>query len=136
MGESVMRSAGYTNITLAATGTKALHILHNSTQHITLLNLTLTEMRQFSLLEQISAQHSNTSIIILAPPEQPARAYKCLEKGADDYIFLPIHERIAKNIWSSAWKKKRERRTLDMLQAAQARACEKETILKDIASTI
>ena len=73
--------------------------------------------------------HTHT---VLANPEEASSAYKCLEKGADDYIILPIRLPVAKNMWSTVWKKKRERRTLDLLYTERAICTEKEKILKDL----
>jgi len=131
-----LASAGYTNIKSACSVKEAGELLETDAFQLILLSLSLPAMSGFSFLEQISEQHGALSIIVLANPEEASSAYKCLEKGADDYIILPIRLPVAKNMWSTVWKKKRERRTLDLLYTERAICTEKEKILKDLGQLV
>lgn len=64
--------------------------------------------------------------------EDSSIAYKCLEKGADDYIIVPISVPVVKDIWATVWKNKRERKALDLLYEERKKSKKKDALLQNL----
>ena len=69
---------------------------------------------------------------MLSSAEDTPLVYECLEKGADDYIIKPIRPAVVKNLWSNIWRKKRERKILNLLTTEKEESDEKSKQLEDL----
>jgi DNA-binding NtrC family response regulator len=116
--------------------TQLLDELKDDQIHILLLSLSLPDMKEnaTAFLEIVSVKSPNTCVIIVADAEDAPTAYQCLAEGADDFLVAPLRAAQVKDIWSNVWRKKRERKTLDLLNTEREECDRKDRILKGLVS--
>ncbi|OMP03659.1 hypothetical protein COLO4_10285 [Corchorus olitorius] len=93
----------------AANGLQAWKILEDLTQHI---DLVLTEvvmpcLSGIGLLHKIMIHKTrkNVPVIMMSSHDSMGLVFKCLSKGAVDFLVKPIRKNELKNLWQHVWRR-------------------------------
>ena len=89
MIRSVFESAGYPQITTAASGEEALALMAKKTPGIILLDVMMPGMDGFELLQEIRAV-STVPVLMLTAKGEAEDRFAGFELGADDYLVKPF----------------------------------------------
>ncbi|XP_031381176.1 two-component response regulator-like PRR37 isoform X2 [Punica granatum] len=105
---ALLRNCGY-EVTNAANGWQAWKILEDITNHI---DLVLTEvsvplLSGVALLSKIMRHKTlkNIPVIMMSSHDTMGIVFKCLSKGAVDFLVKPIRKNELKNLWQHVWRK-------------------------------
>ncbi|KAF2295861.1 hypothetical protein GH714_034655 [Hevea brasiliensis] len=105
---ALLRNCGY-EVTAVANGLQAWKILEDLTKHI---DLVLTEvvmpcLSGIGLLCKIMNHKTckNTPVIMMSSHDSMSIVFKCLSKGAVDFLLKPIRKNELKNLWQHVWRK-------------------------------
>ncbi|KAA8549525.1 hypothetical protein F0562_001457 [Nyssa sinensis] len=105
---ALLRNCSY-EVTAVATGMQAWRILEDLTNHIDLI-LTEVEMPFLSgigLLCKIMSHKTfkNIPVIMMSSHDSMGIVFKCLSKGAVDFLVKPIRKNELKNLWQHVWRR-------------------------------
>ncbi|KAK4743121.1 hypothetical protein SAY87_001122 [Trapa incisa] len=105
---ALLRNCGY-QVADVANGAQAWKILEDLTNNI---DLVLTEVAVpcvsgISLLSKIMRHKTrkNVPVIMMSSHGTMGVVFKCLSKGAVDYLVKPIRKNELKNLWQHVWRK-------------------------------
>jgi CheY-like chemotaxis protein len=86
-----LRQIGH-QVTEASSGSQALQMLVQSSQDLVLLDMLMPKLDGFQVLERIKndPQRAGTPVIVLSALNEVPGVIRCLEIGAEDYLFKPI----------------------------------------------
>ncbi|KAF2311992.1 hypothetical protein GH714_027695 [Hevea brasiliensis] len=105
---ALLRNCSY-EVIEAANGLQAWKILEDLTNHIDLV-LTEVVMPQLSgigLLCKIISHKTrkNVPVIMMSSHDSMGLVFKCLSKGAVDFLVKPIRKNELKNLWQHVWRR-------------------------------
>ncbi|KAG1339159.1 putative Two-component response regulator-like PRR73 [Cocos nucifera] len=107
--EDVRRMDGSLMVTAVANGLQAWKILEDLTNHI---DLVLTEvvmpcLSGIGLLSKIMSHKTckNIPVIMMSSNDSMGTVFKCLSKGAVDFLVKPIRKNELKNLWQHVWRR-------------------------------
>ena len=89
MIRSIFESAGYTQITTAASGQEALAVMAKKIPGIIILDVMMPDMDGFELLQEIRAV-SKVPVLMLTAKGEAEDRFAGFELGADDYLVKPF----------------------------------------------
>ena len=89
MIRSIFESAGYTQITTAASGQEALAVMAKKIPGIIILDVMMPDMDGFELLQEIRAV-SKVPVLMLTAKGEAEDCFAGFELGADDYLVKPF----------------------------------------------
>ncbi|OVA18206.1 Signal transduction response regulator [Macleaya cordata] len=105
---ALLRNCSY-EVTAAANGVQAWRILQDLTNHI---DLVLTEvvmpcLSGIGLLCKIMSHKTckNIPVIMMSSHDSMGIVFKCLSKGAVDFLVKPIRKNELKNLWQHVWRR-------------------------------
>ncbi|KAF8397608.1 hypothetical protein HHK36_016528 [Tetracentron sinense] len=105
---ALLRNCSY-EVTAAANGLQAWKILEDLTNHIDLI---LTEvvmpcLSGIGLLCKIMSHKTckNIPVIMMSSHDSMGIVFKCLSKGAVDFLVKPIRKNELKNLWQHVWRR-------------------------------
>ncbi|KAF3954250.1 hypothetical protein CMV_020388 [Castanea mollissima] len=105
---ALLRNCGY-EVTAAENGLQAWKILEDYTTHV---DLVLTEvvmpcLSGIGLLSKIMSHKTckNIPVIMMSSYDSMNIVFKCLSKGAVDFLAKPIRKNELKNLWQHVWRK-------------------------------
>ncbi|WOL04658.1 two-component response regulator-like PRR73 isoform X1 [Canna indica] len=105
---ALLRNCSY-EVTAVANGLQAWKILKDLTNDI---DLVLTEvvmpgLTGIDLLSQIMSHKTckNTPVIMMSSNDSMGTVFKCLSKGAVDFLLKPIRKNELKNLWQHVWRR-------------------------------
>ncbi|KAF7804506.1 two-component response regulator-like APRR7 isoform X1 [Senna tora] len=105
---ALLRNCSY-EVIEAANGLQAWKILEDLTNHI---DLVLTEVAMpclsgIALLSRIMAHKTlkNIPVIMMSSHDSMGLVFKCLSKGAVDFLVKPIRKNELKNLWQHVWRR-------------------------------
>ncbi|OIS98048.1 PREDICTED: two-component response regulator-like APRR7 isoform X2 [Nicotiana attenuata] len=105
---ALLRNCNY-EVIEAANGLQAWKILENLTYHI---DLVLTEvvmpcLSGLGLLCKIMSHYARKTIpvIMMSSHDSMGLVFKCLSKGAVDFLVKPIRKNELKNLWQHVWRR-------------------------------
>ncbi|PSS34571.1 Two-component response regulator-like [Actinidia chinensis var. chinensis] len=105
---ALLRNCSY-EVSSVATGLEAWKILEDSTTNI---DLVLTEvavpcLSGIGLLGKIMSHKNcmNIPVIMMSSNDSIGIVFKCLSKGAVDFLVKPIRKNELKNLWQHVWRK-------------------------------
>ncbi|KAK2434015.1 two-component response regulator PRR3B [Trifolium repens] len=105
---ALLRNCGY-EVTAVSNGLQAWQTLEDPENHI---DLVLTEVAMpvvsgISLLCKIMSHISlkNIPVIMMSSHDSMGIVFKCLSKGAADFLVKPIRRNELKNIWQHVWRR-------------------------------
>eukprot|EP00276_Gloeochaete_wittrockiana_P022180 CAMPEP_0184335358 /NCGR_PEP_ID=MMETSP1089-20130417/3926_1 /TAXON_ID=38269 ORGANISM="Gloeochaete wittrockiana, Strain SAG46.84" /NCGR_SAMPLE_ID=MMETSP1089 /ASSEMBLY_ACC=CAM_ASM_000445 /LENGTH=633 /DNA_ID=CAMNT_0026659971 /DNA_START=231 /DNA_END=2132 /DNA_ORIENTATION=+ len=128
-----LKICGYleNSIALVENAAKALSTMDERTFNLILLDVHMDGMSGVELLQMIRNRPDGKDIpvIMVSASEDLMTVYKCIQEGADDYIFKPVRPSVIKNLWSNMWRKKKEREIVQQLAKEQENVSRKENEL-------
>lgn len=105
---ALLRNCSY-EVTPVSNGLEAWKILEDLTNHI---DLVLTEVAMpgltgIGLLSKIMNHKTckNIPVIMMSSNDSMGIVFKCLSKGAVDFLVKPIRKNELKNLWQHVWRK-------------------------------
>ncbi|XP_010920961.1 two-component response regulator-like PRR37 isoform X2 [Elaeis guineensis] len=105
---ALLRNCNY-EVTAVANGLQAWKILEDLTNHI---DLVLTEvvmpcLSGIGLLSKIMSHKTckNIPVIMMSSNDSMGIVFKCLSKGAVDFLVKPIRKNELKNLWQHVWRR-------------------------------
>ncbi|XP_055807452.1 two-component response regulator-like APRR7 isoform X2 [Solanum dulcamara] len=105
---ALLRNCNY-EVIEAANGLQAWKILENLTNHI---DLVLTEvvmpcLSGLGLLSKIMSHYTRKTVpvIMMSSHDSMDLVFKCLSKGALDFLVKPIRKNELKNLWQHVWRR-------------------------------
>ncbi|KAG8376494.1 hypothetical protein BUALT_Bualt09G0069300 [Buddleja alternifolia] len=105
---ALLRNCNY-EVVDAATGLQAWKILEDLTNHI---DIVLTEVvipgsSGIALLYKIMSHKTrkNVPVIMMSSHDSMGLVFKCLSKGAVDFLVKPIRKNELKNLWQHVWRR-------------------------------
>ena len=98
-------------VTTAENGRVALELLGREPFDLLLLDMEMPEMDGFQVLEHLvgNAQLRDLPVIVTSSLEGVAHVVRCIELGADDYLYKPVNPVLLKARIDSSLEKKRLR---------------------------
>lgn len=100
----------------AENGQRALQLLREQPFDLVLLDVQMPKMNGYEVLEAVKSDHTlkNTPIIMISAVDDLDSVVKCIELGAEDYLFKPFNPVLLKARVNASLERKR------MLDAANA----------------
>ncbi|KAG9453793.1 hypothetical protein H6P81_006697 [Aristolochia fimbriata] len=105
---ALLRNCSY-EVTTATNGQEAWQILEDMTNHI---DIVLTEvvmpfLSGIGLLCKIMSHRTckNIPVIMMSTLDSMSLVFKCLSKGAVDFLVKPIRKNELKNLWQHVWRR-------------------------------
>ncbi|KAL2482400.1 Two-component response regulator-like APRR7 [Forsythia ovata] len=106
--KALLRNCSY-EVTAVANGLQAWKILEDTTNHIDLVltELSMPYLSGIGLLTKIKNHKTckNIPVIMMSANDSMGIVFKCLSKGAADFLLKPIRKNEVKNIWQHVWRK-------------------------------
>ena len=89
---SRLKREGYTNLTMANDGRRALELLQSQTFDLVLLDIMMPELNGYQVLEQLKASPKlrHLPVIMISAIDEMASVVRCIELGAEDYLPKPF----------------------------------------------
>ncbi|KAM3277024.1 hypothetical protein ACQJBY_045054 [Aegilops geniculata] len=119
---ALLRKCGY-HVSAASDGVKAWELLKEKSFKI---DLVLTEvelplMSGFLLLSTIMEHDSckNIPVIMMSSNDAVSMVFKCMLKGAADFLVKPIRKNELRNLWQHVWRKQLANGEIDVQQIQQ-----------------
>uniref|UniRef100_A0A0E0M3T1 Pseudo-response regulator n=1 Tax=Oryza punctata TaxID=4537 RepID=A0A0E0M3T1_ORYPU len=119
---ALLRKCGY-RVAAASDGVKAWDILKEKSFNI---DLVLTEvelplMSGFLLLSTIMEHDAckNIPVIMMSSNDSVSTVFKCMLKGAADFLVKPIRKNELRNLWQHVWRKQLSSGVLDVQHTQQ-----------------
>lgn len=112
---SRLESRGYA-VKTAVNGRDALAILRQNPFDLVLLDIMMPEMNGYQLLEQLQKEpdFQHIPVIVLSAMNDMNSVIKCIELGAEDYLFKPINSSL---LWARMTKSLEKKHLRDLEQA-------------------
>ncbi|KAK4349049.1 hypothetical protein RND71_031804 [Anisodus tanguticus] len=104
---ALLRNCKY-KVIQAANGLQAWKILENRTNQIDLvLSEVVMPCLSIGLLCKIMSHktHKNIPVIMMSSHDSVGLVFKCLSKGAADFLVKPIRKNELKNLWQHVWRR-------------------------------
>ena len=119
-----MTREGYV-VTLAENGREAMEKLRGKAFDLVLLDIQMPEMNGYEVLEQVNADEAlrHIPIVVVSAVSEVDSVARCVQLGAQDYLFKPFNAVLLKARVTASLENKRlrdrERRVLGELRAEQ-----------------
>ena len=93
-------------------GREGLHVLHTMIIDGILLNLEMSVMNGWTMLDELCWQGSAIPVIVMSQEANQAKLRKLLEEGAQDYLVKPLnpHLLLQKSLRHFSWRTSVEKR--------------------------
>nr|CAD1841967.1 unnamed protein product [Ananas comosus var. bracteatus] len=105
---ALLRNCGY-EVTTATNGLQAWKILEDLTKHIDLVltEVVMPSLSGLGLLSKIMSHKTckNIPVIMMSSSDSMGTVFKCLSKGAVDFLVKPIRKNELKNLWQHVWRR-------------------------------
>jgi diguanylate cyclase (GGDEF)-like protein len=103
-----LKKQGFSYITQAENGRKALDYLQNHPVDLVLLDIMMPEVDGFEVLEKMKADKDlrHTPVIMITALDDMTSAVKCIESGAEDYLLKPFNPVLLRARVSACLEKK------------------------------
>ncbi|GAB2272408.1 Two-component response regulator-like aprr7 [Dionaea muscipula] len=105
---AVLRNCSY-EVVAASNGIHAWKILEDITTHIDLIlmEVIMPFLSGFGLLCKIMRHKTrkNIPVIMMSSHDSMSLVFKCLSKGAVDFLVKPVRKNELKNLWQHVWRR-------------------------------
>ncbi|HEY1015353.1 MAG TPA: adenylate/guanylate cyclase domain-containing protein [Herpetosiphonaceae bacterium] len=119
-----LRRLGY-GVTLAENGRQALDLIARQAFDLVLLDIMMPELNGYQVLERIKSEPTSQHlpVVMVSATDEIESVVRCIELGAEDYLFKPFNPVLLKARVAASLERKRlhdqEREYLTMLEHAQ-----------------
>ena len=98
-------------VTFAENGVEALRVLRQRTVDLILLDIEMPEMDGYQVLEALAADPRlrDLPVVMMSSVEEVDSVARCIEMGAEDYLFKPVNPVLLKASIGASLEKKRLR---------------------------
>ena len=98
-------------VTFAENGVEALRVLRQRTVDLILLDIEMPEMDGYQVLEALAADPRlrDLPVVMMSSVEEVDSVARCIEMGAEDYLFKPVNPVLLKARIGASLEKKRLR---------------------------
>ena len=102
---------GYVNVTTANDGRQALELLEQRRFDLVLLDIMMPELDGYQVLERVKADVAlrDIPVIMISALEEIDSVIRCVELGAEDYLFKPFNPTLLRARVGASLEKKRLR---------------------------
>jgi class 3 adenylate cyclase len=121
--------------TLAENGRQALELMRKQEFDLALLDIMMPEMNGYQVLEHLKAdpQLRHIPVIVISAVDDIESVVKCIELGAEDYLFKPFNQVLLRaRIGASLEKKRLRDQEQSFLKEIQAEREKSERLLLNI----
>ncbi|KAG6521018.1 hypothetical protein ZIOFF_018084 [Zingiber officinale] len=105
----LMKFSHFFTVTVAANGLQAWKILEDLSNHIDLVltEVFMSDLCGVALLSKIMNHKTcnNIPVIMMSSNDSMGTVFKCLSKGAVDFLVKPIRKNELKNLWQHVWRR-------------------------------
>ncbi|XP_042427353.1 two-component response regulator-like PRR37 [Zingiber officinale] len=105
---ALLRNCSY-EVTAVSNGLQAWKILGDLTNHIDLIltEVVMPGLTGIGLLSKIMSHKTwkNIPVIMMSSNDSMSTVFRCLSKGAVDFLFKPIRKNELKNLWQHVWRR-------------------------------
>ncbi|KAK3206122.1 hypothetical protein Dsin_020168 [Dipteronia sinensis] len=105
---ALLRNCSY-EVTAVANGLQAWMVLEDLTNHfdIVLTEVVMPVLSGIGLLSKIMTHKTrkNIPVIMMSSQDSMGIVFKCLSKGAVDFLVKPIRKNELKNLWQHVWRR-------------------------------
>ncbi|XP_044950401.1 two-component response regulator-like PRR95 [Hordeum vulgare subsp. vulgare] len=119
---ALLRKCGY-HVSAASDGVKAWELLKEKSFKIDLVltEVELPSMSGFLLLSTIMEHDAckNIPVIMMSSNDAVSMVFKCMLKGAADFLVKPIRKNELRNLWQHVWRKQLANGEIDVQQIQQ-----------------
>jgi class 3 adenylate cyclase len=129
-----LKRQGHT-VTLAENGRQALELVSSQVFDLMLLDIMMPEMDGYGVLVQLKADPRlrHLPVVVISAVDDLESIVRCIQLGADDYMFKPFNKVLLKARVGACLEKKRLRdQEQNYLQALQAEQEKSERLLLNI----
>ncbi|KAF4366488.1 hypothetical protein F8388_003726 [Cannabis sativa] len=106
---ALLRKCGY-KVSAVPDGLKAWEVLKERARNIDLIltEMELPSISGFTLLSLVMEHEvcKNIPVIMMSSQDSVSMVFKCMLKGAADYLIKPIRKNELKNLWQHVWRKR------------------------------
>uniref|UniRef100_A0A803NTP5 Response regulatory domain-containing protein n=1 Tax=Cannabis sativa TaxID=3483 RepID=A0A803NTP5_CANSA len=106
---ALLRKCGY-KVSAVPDGLKACEVLKERARNIDLIltEMELPSISGFTLLSLVMEHEvcKNIPVIMMSSQDSVSMVFKCMLKGAADYLIKPIRKNELKNLWQHVWRKR------------------------------
>ena len=105
-----LEQLGHT-VTFAENGREALEVLRQRRVDLVLLDIEMPEMNGYQVLEALAANPRlrDLPVVMMSSVEEVDSVARCIEMGAEDYLFKPVNPVLLKARIGASLEKKRLR---------------------------
>ncbi|EFJ26073.1 hypothetical protein SELMODRAFT_450934, partial [Selaginella moellendorffii] len=107
---ALLRNCGY-QVVPAANGLQAWSLLDDRNREIDLVltDVVMPGLSGLGLLSKIMhhKNHQKVPVVMMSSHDSTNVVFKCLTKGAADFLVKPVRKNELKNLWQHAWRKAR-----------------------------
>ena len=106
-----LRREGYDNVTVAENGREALERLAQGSFDLILLDIMMPELNGYEVLERIKSDTAlrNIPVIMISAVDELDSVVRCIQLGAEDYLFKPFNATLLRARVGACLEKKRLR---------------------------
>ncbi|KAL4574721.1 hypothetical protein LXL04_021557 [Taraxacum kok-saghyz] len=105
---ALLRKCSY-KVVAVSDGLKAWEVLKGKSQHIDLIltEVELPSISGFALLTLITEHQvcKNIPVIMMSAQDSVSTVYKCMLRGAADFLVKPVRKNELKNLWQHVWRR-------------------------------
>lgn len=105
---ALLRNCSY-EVTEAANGVQAWKMLQDLTNHVDLIltEVAMPGLSGIGLLYKIMGHKTrkNIPVVMMSSHDSMGLVFKCLSKGAVDFLVKPIRKNELKNLWQHVWRR-------------------------------
>ncbi|RTL93142.1 fused response regulator/phosphatase [Ancylobacter aquaticus] len=126
-----LKRLGFTHIDEAANGLEALAAIDQKPYDLVLLDIMMPELDGFGVLDRLRADGriNDLPVIVVSALNEIEPVVRCIELGADDFIFKPFNPTLLRaRVLATLEKKGLRDRTRDELKRKQAELTEARTL--------
>lgn len=87
---AVLRKGGISNVLTVERGREALNALAEESVGVLILDLALPDISGQEVLDQVSSEYPEVSVIIMTAATELDTVIECMRKGASDYLVKPV----------------------------------------------
>ena len=129
-----LKRQGY-EVDLAEDGDVALEMIHGSNYDLILLDIMMPRMNGYEVLEELKQeqQYQNIPVIMISAVDDLDSIVRCIELGAEDYLFKPFNPVLLRARIKSSIDRQRQRSNDELqLEMLKEKVNDLQQIVQDL----